>query len=401
VDADDWLDLLVVSEWGPVKLFLNQRGRFVEQTEPAGLARRVGWWNGIAPGDFDSDGRIDYLVTNVGLNTKYGEASRSNPSLLFVGDMDNRGGHHIVEAKIGREGILPVRARGAIAAAMPFIEQKFPTYRAYAAARLTDMFSVDALRQSQRLAANEFRSGLLINRSTPGKPAFDWRPLPDIAQISPGYGIAVADFNGDGRSDAAIAQNLFTREPETGLWRGGLGQLLVGNAEKGGERLQSLSQPTDARTRNSREARSHSATPDRVLDSVSARESGIAIPGDAKGAATIDLDADARPDLLVAQNDDAAVVLRNQSDQAWLSLRLVGPNGAPAIGARVTTHFADGRTSAGELCAGSGYLSQSAPEIYIGLGESDVVRAEIRWLGGTIQNVDLSGKTGRITLSAP
>jgi hypothetical protein len=370
VDADGFLDLLVVSEWGPVKLFHNEGGRFVELTGPAGLARRIGWWNGIASGDFNCDGRVDYLVTNVGLNTKYGMASRSNPSLLFAGDLEQNGGYQIIEAKIGPEGILPVRPRSAMARAMPLIEWKFPTNRAYAVARLPAMFTVQALRRSVRLAANEFRCGLLVNRSTPGKPLFDWQPLPDIAQISPGYGIAVADFNGDGCSDAAIAQNLFTREPETGLWRGGLGQLLFGTADGG-------------------------------LYPVPARDSGVVISGDAKGAASCDLDGDARPDLLVAQNDDAVVSLRNRSDKPWLALRLVDLNGTPAIGARVTTYFTDGRMTASELCAGSGYLSQSAAEIYIGLAAAPAVRAEVRWPRGEVQSVGLNGKTGRLTLTAP
>jgi hypothetical protein len=138
------------------------------------------------------------------------------------------------------------------------------------------------------------------------------------------------------------------------------------------------------------------------LAPVSARDSGIVIPGDAKGAATVDLDGDARPDLVIAQNDDAAVPLRNQSDATWLTLRLVDANGVPAIGARVIVYFADGRTTASELCAGSGYLSQSAPEIYMGMGGPAVpVRAEIRWPTGVVERVDLRGKAGRVTLTTP
>jgi hypothetical protein len=370
VDADGWPDLLVACEWGPVRLFYNQRGKLVDQTGAAGLAQRTGWWNGIAAGDFDSDGRVDYLVTNVGLNTKYGTASTTNPAVLYAGDMEHNGGFQIVEAKIGPGGLLPVRARSALSSAMPLIERKFPTYRAYAAARLPQMFGPESLRQSLRLVATEFLTGLLLNRSTPGKPAFEWQPLPDIVQVSPGFGIAVADFNGDGGPDAAIAQNLFTHEPETGLWRGGLGQLVCSRSKRG-------------------------------LEPVPARESGIVIPGDAKGAASMDLDGDARPDILVMQNDDAAVVLRNQSPREWLALRLIGPGGTPAIGARVTLHFADGCTRISELSAGSGYLSQSAPEIFVGVGEGMPEWAEISWLSGEIQMVDLKGKSGRLTIEAP
>ncbi|HEX2473328.1 MAG TPA: FG-GAP-like repeat-containing protein, partial [Lacipirellulaceae bacterium] len=369
VDADGFSDLLVASEWGPVRLFRNQRGKLVEQTDVAGLAERIGWWNGIAGGDFNADGQMDYLVTNVGLNTKYGAASRANPALIFAGDMENNGGYQIVEAKIGNAQLLPVRARSAMSNAMPQPLQKFPTYRAYSAATLPQMFGAEALRNSLRLAATEFRTGVLLNRSTPGRARFEWQPLPDIAQISPGFGIAVADFNGDGYCDAAISQNLLTREPEIGLWRGGLGQLVCGTS-KG------------------------------QLEPVAARESGIVIPGDAKGAATVDLNADARPDLLVAQNDDMAVALVNRSNSRWLTLRLVGQKGTSAVGARVIIHFADGRASAHELFAGSGYFSQSAAEIYVGSAAAPE-RAEIRWPSGQSRQVDLKGKSGRLILQEP
>jgi hypothetical protein len=104
---------------------------------------------------------------------------------------------------------------------------------------------------------------------------------------------------------------------------------------------------------------------------------------------------------LVAQNDDAAVVLLNQSNARWLTLRLVGPNGTSAVGARATIHFADGRAAAYEITAGSGYLSQSAAEIYVGLGRAAPERTEIRWPSGESQQLDLKGKNRRLILREP
>jgi hypothetical protein len=392
VDTDGFCDLLVATEWGPVRFFHNRQGKLVEQTNEAGLADRSGWWNGIAGGDFNADAQLDYVVTNVGLNTKYGDPSRASPIVLFAGDVENNGGFQLVEAKVASEGLLPIRSRSAMTNAMPRLLQKFPTYRAYAAARLTQMFAPEALRAALRLAATEFRSGLLLNRSAPGRPRFEWQRLPGIVQISPGFGIASTDFNGDGLCDAAIAQNLFTREPETGLWRGGLGQLVCSTLKPS---------PSGSQIRRGGRGQGEGKSDSIDLHPTPPHESGIVIAGDAKGAASLDINSDGRPDLLVTQNDDAAIALVNQSTSSWLSLRLVGRRGTSAVSARATIHFADGRAAAHELFAGSGYLSQSAAEIFVGLGEAAPELAEIRWPSGQVQRVDLKDKSGRLILNEP
>jgi len=43
--------------------------------------RRHSWWRAIATADFNGDGRPDYVVGNLGLNTRY-HATRSNRSAL-------------------------------------------------------------------------------------------------------------------------------------------------------------------------------------------------------------------------------------------------------------------------------------------------------------------------------
>ncbi|MCH8924231.1 MAG: VCBS repeat-containing protein, partial [Planctomycetes bacterium] len=57
-DGDGWVDLLVTHEYGPVKLYRNERGKLVDKTEHAGLSTRLGWWNAIAARDVDGDGDV-------------------------------------------------------------------------------------------------------------------------------------------------------------------------------------------------------------------------------------------------------------------------------------------------------------------------------------------------------
>ena len=95
VDDDGWLDLLVTHEWGPIRLWGNREGTLSDRTDEAGLGGRTGWWNGIAAGDMDHDGDIDFAVTNLGLNTPY-RASPERPATLFYGDFDGTGSANVV-----------------------------------------------------------------------------------------------------------------------------------------------------------------------------------------------------------------------------------------------------------------------------------------------------------------
>ena len=50
VDADGDPDLILALEWGPLRLFLNEDGRFQDATASFGLESLTGWWNGVTAG---------------------------------------------------------------------------------------------------------------------------------------------------------------------------------------------------------------------------------------------------------------------------------------------------------------------------------------------------------------
>ncbi|MEJ6582111.1 MAG: VCBS repeat-containing protein [Akkermansiaceae bacterium] len=111
VDSDGWTDLLIATEWGPIKFLRNLEGDLTDATAGSGFEQHTGWWNSLTACDVDQDGDLDYLAGNLGLNSKY-HPSPDKPALLYYGDMDGSGTPHIVEAKPGKERDRPLPVRG-------------------------------------------------------------------------------------------------------------------------------------------------------------------------------------------------------------------------------------------------------------------------------------------------
>jgi hypothetical protein len=354
VDGDGWLDLLVTHEWGPVKLFRNRAGKLVDATAQAGLAQRVGWWNGIAGGDFDHDGDIDYVVTNFGLNTKY-HASFQKPELLYYGDFGGSGKRRLVEAKFEGGVCYPRRGFSCSRNAIPFLHPKLKTFDKFASSPLAELYATRRLASALRLEVNTLESGTLINDGT-GR--FEFRALPQLAQISPGFGVVVTEVDGDGHPDCVIAQNFFGPQRETGRMDGGLSLVLRGDGAGG-------------------------------FKPVWPRRSGLAVPGDAKSLTVADLNADGWPDLVFGVNNGGLQVFENRGVENGRTFRV---RLARAPGARIRVEFKKGPAQTAELYAGGGYLSQSPGTLTFGLAKGAVVeKVSVRWPDGSTTSHEPKG----------
>jgi enediyne biosynthesis protein E4 len=372
VDGDGWPDLLVALEWGHVRYFHNQQGRgFEDWTEKAGFAAAgTGWWTSIAAADFNGDGRPDYVVGNVGLNTPY-QASSDHPALIYFGDFAGDGGRQLVEAYYEGDRIYPRRTRKELGAVIPSVLKHYPRNDYYARATLVEVLGEQRLASAQRFAATEFRSGVFLSQPD-GTHRFE--PLPRIAQISPFQGLVAADLDGDGQADIYAVQNSYSPIPSVGRFDGGLSQMLRGDGRGG-------FMPTPP------------------------VESGLVVPGDAKGLAMIDLGSDGRPGVIVTRNNSTTMAFRNGGTKRGNSLcvRLRGPAGNPtAVGARITLEFTGGPSQCAEVYAGSGYLSQSTAACFFGYADTaSPVRARVRWPDGTATEHRVEGRPVNLVLSAP
>lgn len=354
-DGDGWIDLFVTTEWGPVHFLKNEAGNLIPKTEEAGLSDRQGWWNGIASGDLDADGDLDFLVTNFGLNTKY-KASPGKPALLYYGDVDGSGSPHLIEAKVSDGKLLPRRGFSCSKNAMPSLQPKIGTFHNFASSTLTELYQDIRLANALKFEANTLETGILIND---GQAHFSWRPLPRLAQFAPAFGAVLEDLDADGDLDAVLAQNFFHPQRETGRMDGGLGLVLTNDG-------------------------SGDFTPLTPL------ESGLVIPEDARSLAVVDFNHDHRPDLVFGINDSHPVTYLNGSDGQVLTI----PLSPSDTGTRVTIN---GVTRS--LHGGGSYLAQS-PASLIFPSPARETTAKVRWPDGTEGEIPVKART-KILLLKP
>jgi hypothetical protein len=130
------------------------------------------------------------------------------------------------------------------------------------------------------------------------------------------------------------------------------------------------------------------------LVNVSAESGPIFLrPMASRGLALGDFDNDGAVDVLISNNDEPPLLLRNNlgSQNHWLGLNLIGKKANPdAIGARVTYQAGDLKRSRMKVGGGS-YLSYHDPRMVLGIGK----RAKFDWVD--VRWPQPSGRVERFT----
>ena len=354
LDGDGRPELVLACDWGPVRVYRYASGAWQEQTSSLGLNSYLGWWNGVATGDFDGDGRLDIVASNWGRNTKY-QSFSEQPLRIFYGDWQG-GRVEAIEAyyEPTMRKVVPWCSYAA-AKTLPWTVEQFRTAESFGNAGVPDLLGERA-KDAKVLEATWLDNTVFLNR---GK-RFEVQGLPIEAQFAPAFGISVTDFNGDGREDIFFSQNFFAIDGDTSRYDGGRGLLLEG-AGSGKFRA------------------------------VPGQESGIKVYGEQRGCAVSDFDADGRMDLVVTQNGAETKLYRNTVGKPGVRVKLRGTAQNPhAIGAVLRA----GSGPVREVRAGSGYWSQDSPVQVL----QPAGKLRIRWPGGGTTETDIPDGAKEITI---
>lgn len=345
-DGDGKVDLIVVGEWMPIRFFQNQGGAFREVTANTGLKNTSGWWNSILAGDFNGNGRTDYVLGNLGLNSK-NKATAEEPLRLYAHDFDRNNSIDPLMTRFIQGSEYPVHPRDNLISQIPSMKRRFPKYQVYGEASIEKVLTEDERNNAYQLSAEHMESAFLENL---GGGKFKLTALPLEAQIAPVYGTQAGDFDGDGHLDLLLAGNSFAAEVHSGWYDAGIGLLLRGNGK--GE-----------------------------FNPIHHTESGFFVDTDAKGMALLNL----------ANGQSLILVSSNGGELKAFSTPLEGSKGlfrAESLDSRLVFKLENGGERFVELYHGSTYLSQSSRRISI---PEKALEVTVYNSEGQKRTIDLSG----------
>ncbi len=340
-DGDGWPDLYVANDFGRKNLYKNERGRFHDVADAAGV-EDIGPGMSAAWFDYDGDGRQD----------------------LYVSNMWTASGRRVVEQ---------------------LVETGFKTAPGAKPDQLADAYRRHA--KGNSLYRNRGDGTFEETESAEGVEMGRWAWAADAF-----------DFDNDGSPEIYIACGMLTNSSEQDLmsffWR-----QVVAHSPATKTAAPDYENGWNALDQWIREDYSWNGREPNVLYARRAGRfydfsgvSGIDFADDSRAFAATDFDGDGNLDLLLKSRLGPQVrALRNDWGGAHksIAIALIGvQSNRDGIGAFVEVRHAGGRVVR-HLSAGSGYISQHTKVLHAGLADSAVAeKVRVQWPSGQVQEFE-------------
>ncbi|MDZ7605766.1 MAG: VCBS repeat-containing protein [Cyclobacteriaceae bacterium] len=228
IDGDKDADLVVVGEWMPVTIFINDGGILtkVENTDN-GLQYSDGWWQSIEISDLDKDGDMDFILGNMGFNYKF-KATATAPLELYYGNFDGNNTLDIAMGYYENGKLYPVYEWSQAAQQTSDIRDLIKSNNQYSISTLQEIYGPEFIEKASKLQAFTLATSILKNS---GNGKFDLLPMPNEVQISAINSILIKDIDMDGNDDLLLAGNFYPMEVRSIRNDAGIGAFLKGNGK--------------------------------------------------------------------------------------------------------------------------------------------------------------------------
>ena len=425
-DNDGWPDIYVAN-YGKNRLYHNNHdGTFTDVAEKAGVALG-GWSTGPTWGDYDRDGLLDlfvpgYVKFDVDHPPRGGKLCHFRGMNVFCGPqgLPGESDHLFHNNGDGTFSDVSVKAgvsdpSGMYGLASVFVDMDDDGWLDLAVAN----DSVPSFLYRNRHDGTFEEIGVASGFA-----------LADDGHVQASMGIAVGDYNRDGKVDFYVSSfsddyNSLYRNEGAGnfsevAYRSGLGYPTIpflswgtgfldfdndglldifvanGHVYPGVDQQDwGISYAQRPQLFRNRDGTMFQEVPP-------ATGSGLADVITARGAAFGDLFNDGHIDVVINNVDSTPALLRNvvKNDNHWVAFKLVGGPKSPrdGIGAKAFI-TAGGVRQRGDVYSGGSYGSSSDPRIHFGLGASSKIeKVEIQWPSGAAEEFSVSGVDRIVTL---
>ncbi|MGN6396055.1 MAG: VCBS repeat-containing protein [Mucilaginibacter sp.] len=227
INSDKRPDLILVGEWMPVTILTNKGNELINSTGNYFDKPQSGFWNKILVDDFNHDGRPDIIAGNLGLNTQC-KASDKEPAEMYYKDFDDNGSVDPVFCFYIQGKSYPYVTRDELFDQMSSMRTRFPDYKSYADASLTDIFTAGELKGAAHLSANNLSTTCFLSDA---KGKLHAAALPLQVQSSPVYTITTLDYDHDGNKDLLLCGNINRARLRIGKYDANYGILLKGDGK--------------------------------------------------------------------------------------------------------------------------------------------------------------------------
>lgn len=344
-DGDGKIDVLITNMFGASQLYRNLGdGTFIDDT-PAALGRTSWGAIGAKAFDYDNDGRLDLFIADM------------HSDMWLPPSRDPRTTQHDLRKKYDK-------IHGPFHGSRPEIND--------AEKRLVDSFKV---RYADVIFGNTFfhnAAGGTFTEVSAAAGVETWWP----------WGIVTGDFDNDGYEDVYLPSGMGYP------YRYWPSPLLINNGD-GTFTNRAAASGLDPRPGDE-------YLPEKIAGRYKAARS-------ARCAVVADFDGDGRLDLVVNNFNGPADYFRNESPKKnFIAFRLTGTtSNRDAVGA-VVRLYAGPMTMTRQVHAAGGYLSHSSRTLHFGLGErTKIDRVEITWPNGRRQTVTAPELNRRHQLTEP
>jgi len=227
MNGDKMPDLVIVGEWMPITVFENVNGKLNEATAKYFDKKYAGWWNCLQVSDINHDGHPDIIAGNLGLNSQC-KASDREPAEMYYKDFDDNGSVDPVLCFYIQHKSYPCATRDELLDQMSMMRGRFPDYKSYADAAISQVFTAEEMKGAKHLSANILATSCFL--SNPSGRLHQVQ-LPLQAQASPVFTITILDYNHDGHDDLLLCGNINHARIHFGKYDANYGVLLKGDGK--------------------------------------------------------------------------------------------------------------------------------------------------------------------------